>query len=271
MTQIKSPQKGFKYSVDLISVALVFFSIGISLLPIYIDLSWVWLLAIAVTLLMIKPITSLVQHNHVHVDIFHQRLLNTLFDWVLALSTGHIASEWVLHHNIGHHGNAINSLTDSSSVRHAKTRDYMSKWQYILTGSLKIYPDCCRMAWQLHQRQKKSYLIHLIGESLLLLAFYLYFLSVNLQMTLCFLILPNIINRALVWLGAYWHHLEVPAEHAYNSSNMYAGPFFNWISLNIGYHIAHHEKPSLHWSKLKTHTEQIKHQIPAQQILQKIP
>jgi len=260
-----------KYRIDWISIALVVGVVVISLWPIFTRLHWLAWLAIAVLLMIVKPITSLVQHNHVHYPIFNARWLNTGFNWLLSVSTGHIASEWVLHHNIGHHGNAINSLADTSSVRHPQTREYMSKWQYIVTGSLKIYPDCFRMAWDFYHQGKKRYLINMCLETQILLSVYAVLFAINATMTFWFLLVPNLINRALVWLGAYWHHLEVPANSAYDSSNMYTGPFFNWISLNIGYHIAHHEKPSLHWSHLKEHTQKISDKIPEQQILARIP
>ncbi len=260
-----------KYRIDLISIALVVGIATISLLPIFVPLHGLVLLAIVGALIVVKPITSLVQHNHVHYPIFNSTWLNTGFNWLLSISTGHIASEWVLHHNIGHHGNPINSLDDTSSVRHVQTREYMSKWQYILTGSLKIYPDCCRMAWAFYQQQKKQFLWAMIVETLILLAVYGVLFYVDFTMTFWFLLIPSLANRALVWLGAYWHHLDVPANSAYDSSNMFTGSFFNWISLNIGYHIAHHLKPSLHWSLLKQYSDQIGDKIPEQQILQKIP
>lgn len=260
-----------KYNIDLISVGLVLFILLISLLPIYVPLNPVSLVIIVLLLVFIKPITSLVQHNHVHFNIFNAKILNTIFDLLLSVSTGHICSEWVLHHNIGHHGNTINSLQDTSSVKHPKTREYMTKTVYILSGSLKIFPDCCKMALDFYKKNKKKYLITLILETLFLLYVYAYFLMFNFKMALLFLIIPNIISRALVWLGAYWHHLEVPATSSYDTTNMFEGPFFNFISLNIGYHIAHHEKPTLHWSKLKERTSQIRDKIPAELILSKIP
>ncbi|PKL75505.1 MAG: hypothetical protein CVV27_14995, partial [Candidatus Melainabacteria bacterium HGW-Melainabacteria-1] len=258
----KSNLNLIRYPIDLFSIGLVIGVLALSLMPIYLELNLLSLLAITALLLFFKPIASLVQHNHVHYAIFNSRFLNTIFDLLLAISAGHICSEWTLHHNIGHHGNPINSLADTSSVRHPKTRKYMSKLEYIILGSLKIYPDCCRMAWRFYQQGKPRYLITLVYESIFWLAVHAYFLSVNPSMALLFLVLANLINRALVWLGAYWQHLNVPAQNLYDSSNMYAGPIFNLISLNIGYHVAHHEQPTLHWSKLKARSQIILPNIP---------
>ncbi len=260
-----------RYRVDWLSVSIVLFVFGLSLLPVYLHLNNLSLLVITGLLLFFKPITSLIQHNHVHYAIFNSRWLNTAFDLLLAVTTGHLCSEWTLHHNIGHHGNVINSQADTSSVKHPDQQRYMSKLEYIWTGSLKIYPDCLNMAWRFYQQGKPRYLTTLIVESLFWLAFHLYLLSVNFMMALLFFVLANLINRALVWLGAYWQHLDVPAQNIYDSSNMYAGPIFNLISLNIGYHVAHHEQPTLHWSKLKARTELILAKIPAHHILQKLP
>lgn len=269
----KPPTKDalLRYPVDLISVGLALGVLVLSLLPLYLQLSPVSLLLIAGLLLFFKPIVSLIQHNHVHYAIFNSKILNRGFDLLLALSAGHICSEWVLHHNIGHHGHQINSAEDTSSVFNCKTQQYMSKLEYIFSGSLKIYPDCCRMAWQFYRQGKPRYLITLISESIFWLALHAYFLSLNFWMAFWFLLVANLINRALVWLGAYWQHLDVPASELYNSANMYTGPIFNLISLNIGYHVAHHEQPSLHWSQLKQRTELILARIPESHILQKLP
>jgi beta-carotene hydroxylase len=260
-----------RYPVDYVSVGLTLGVLGLSLLPIYVPLSPLMLVLVVGLLIFFKPIVSLIQHNHGHYAIFNAAPLNIAFDLLLALTAGHLCVEWTLHHNIGHHGNAINSLDDTSSVRHPQTRAYYSKWQYIVAGSLKIYPDCCRMAWDFYRQGKPRYLIQLIYESIFWIAIHAYFLSVNFTMAFWFLLVANMVNRALVWLGAYWQHLNVPATHAYNSTNMYAGPIFNWISLNIGYHIAHHDQPTLHWSRLKVRTEMLLPRIPAEHVLEKLP
>lgn len=261
-----------RYSIDFWSVGLVTGVLVLSLLPIFLPtLSLGYLLLITALLAFFKPITSLVQHNHMHIGIFHSRYLNKIFELLLAISAGHICAEWTLHHNIGHHGNPINSLDDTASVRHPQTRDYMSKSEYIFLGSLRIYPDSCRMAWQYYRQGKPRHLYTLIYESIFWLAVHAFFLSLNFKMACLFLLLANLINRALVWLGGYWNHLFVPAHDHYDSSNMYTGPIFNLLSLNVGYHVAHHERPTLHWSKLKEHTQTILPRIPLSNILQKLP
>lgn len=260
-----------RYPIDWVSIAITLWVLALSLLPIYVPLPPLAMIAVCGLLIFFKPIVSLIQHNHVHYAIFNSRPLNLLFDLLLAITAGHICSEWVLHHNIGHHGHAINSEEDTSRVYNTRTQKYMSKWEYIVSGSLKIYPDCSRMAWQFYRQGKPRYLIAMIYETIFWLAIHVYFLSVNLTMAFWFLVMANLINRALVWLGAYWQHLDVPANDLYDSANMYAGPVFNWISLNIGYHVAHHEQPTLHWSRLKQRSEYIREQIPPAQILKKLP
>jgi len=268
---MSAKQPVLRYKVDSLSVVLVLFVLALSLLPLYVEVNALGLCVLVGLLLFFKPIASLVQHNHVHYPIFHSKFLNTAFDLLLAISAGHLCSEWMLHHNIGHHGNRINSREDASSVRHADTGRYMGKLEYIITGSLKIYPDCLRQALQFYRQKKPRFLRVMLAETLFWLVVHAYFLSVNLKMAFFFLLLANVINRALVWLGAYWHHLNVPAENIYNSTNMYTAPFFNLISLNIGYHVAHHERPSLHWSRLKERTAEILPLIPSSHILEKIP
>ena len=260
-----------KYNIDIISILVVLFILFISIIPIFIKLNVLTLALIGLLLLFIKPITSLVQHNHVHFNIFNAKSLNILFDLLLSISTGHICSIWVLHHNIGHHQSEINSLADTSSVKNYKTRAYMSKLEYIISGSIKVFPECCSMALDFYKKGKKEYLVTLILEVLFMILVHLFFLVINFKMTLLFLIIPNLINPCLVWLGAYWQHLEVPANSVYDSANMFEGKFFNFISFNIGYHIAHHEKPTLHWSKLKERTSQIIDKVPKQLILHKLP
>ena len=53
-----------------------------------------------------------------------------------------------------------------------------------------------------------------------------------------------------------------------NASRNRVNPLYNALTGNLGLHTAHHKRPGLHWSLLPKLHEQIRHQIPKEQILQ---
>ena len=84
----------------------------------------------------------------------------------------------------------------------------------------------------------------------------------NANLTVVFLVIPNILAGALVWWESYVHHHGVPGTHIFDGSVTTTGRGFNHRNFNIGHHTAHHEKPTLHWSLLPQRTEVIAEKIP---------
>jgi beta-carotene hydroxylase len=259
-----------RYKADFYPVLLICFIIFLGLLPVYFPLSVLTAACLWLAIMIIKPVTSFIQHNHVHIGIFRQKWLNFLFDLLIALATGYGSPEWELQHNIGHHRNT-NSAKDPASVIHPKTGKLMSRWHYVFYGSITIFIDSYKIALAKAKSGNNKYLYRLFTHLFFQVLLLSMLMFKSFAVTMIFFVIPNVISRGLVWWGSYWHHLDVPNNTVYDSANTCTDNFFNRISFNSGFHATHHEKPTLHWSLLPERTEVIWSKIPETCIYEKLP
>ena len=88
-------------------------------------------------------------------------------------------------------------------------------------------------------------------------------LAWNWQVALAFVVLPNFLSAWLIWWQSYPHHHEMPCTSIYDGSMTVERWAYNRVTFNIGHHTAHHEKPTLHWTRLPERTRLIVERIPA--------
>jgi fatty acid desaturase len=256
----------FRYSADIRPVAWVTTALFLSLLPFVIDryhslgpweMSALWLVSIQA-----RRRAPYSQHNHGHLPVFGSAALNTLYDAVLMLVTGYPTAMWELQHNLGHHRNLLDPNKDPAAIVDAKGRPYGRLW-YTIRGNCLILRDAVRIGRaeaargkpRLLQKIRWELCLHTILLGLLCLA--------SVKLTLIYFVFPNVLAGALVWWESYVHHLGVPMTGTYDGSVTTTGRAFNHRNFNIGFHTAHHEKPTLHWSLLEPRTEVIRAKIPS--------
>lgn len=202
------------------------------------------------------------QHNHAHLPVFSSRAWNTAYDAVLTFVTGYPTALWELHHNIGHHRNFLEPETDVASIYDPRTNRPYSRLWYTIRGNGTIHRDALRIA-KAEAARGKPKLLHKLWLELAIQAIVLgALLALNAKLTLAFVVGPNLLAAALVWWESYVHHLGVPGTGIYDGSVTTTGKRFNHVNFNIGFHTAHHEKPTLHWSLLPQRTDVIAAKIP---------
>ncbi len=202
------------------------------------------------------------QHNHAHLAVFGGPALNTVYDAILTLVTGYPTALWELHHNIGHHRHFLTPETDPASIFDPKTKRVVSRVGYTFWGNLTIHRDSLRIARAEADRGKPRLLQKLWFELAVQAIVLGLLFAWNANLTVLFLVIPNIFAGALVWWESYVHHLGVPMTNTFDGSVTTTGRAFNHRNFNIGHHTAHHEKPTLHWSLLPGRTEAIASKIP---------
>lgn len=255
---------GLKYAVDGLPLTVIAVCFVLSILPVFWGLN-VWLLIpywLLVTAL--KNATLSAQHNHAHLSMFHHPVANFVLDIVLAQTTGYSTPEWELQHNRGHHRNYLNPREDLTSPVNEHTGETVGIWSFVWQGSWRGFGEAWGIAKEAQLRGKPEFLKRLkqhVGIQVALTALWVW---LNPVMGLLFFVYSNVIARALIWWGSYWHHLNAPCTNLYDASNTCTSHFLNAISFNNGYHTVHHEQPALHWSLLPQRTEQVSHLIPAQ-------
>lgn len=252
-----------RYPADRWPLAVVALAFVMCIVPLFhafapLPLAGYWLVVF-----VLRRIATAAQHGHAHLSVFRSsKILNFVYDTLLAHETGLTTPEWELHHNRGHHRDYRNPAQDVFSVFDPETGRPVSRWRYSIGASLRCWGDSIRIAKEAGPVEKKNLLgrfwAHLAVQAGLIAVFTL----INPAMGLLFAVLQTFTVRCSVAWSSYWHHFEVPMTVVYDSSRTLLDPLHNRLSFNSGHHTAHHEKPTLHWSLLPARTEAIRHLIP---------
>lgn len=227
--------------------------------------SYIWLFFGGVLWLLIPcavlAITAtLAKHNHSHHPTFTRRWVNRLFDYWLTLLTGSSTTSISVAHRVRHHGRN-QSPDDLVRVSLVANRP---AWRALIT----YVPLVVRESWRfqaidLMDKRRLSLRRALRRERIALWAFIGTGMIVDWRHFLLAFPLP--------WLGAQWflvavnlpQHDGCDAASRWGHSRNVVGRASNWLFLNNGFHTAHHERPSLHWSLLpEWHRLHVAAQLP---------
>ena len=88
--------------------------------------------------LTLKIFIAAWNHHHHHVHTFRKRFLNRFLEIVYTFHTGVSTNVWVLHHNLGHHGNCLDQSKDEFGWRR-KDGTKMGVWEYAFTIAVTGY------------------------------------------------------------------------------------------------------------------------------------
>lgn len=260
------PNRGqlLRYSADWLPVSVV---LGAFLLHVAI---FFWA-SPALALLGLLPVTAIstvvaaFNHHHQHVNAFRSRVLNRIYDLVLAVQTGVGPYTWVLHHNLGHHRNYLNqppcATPDESHWTRGDGRQ-MGRIEYTLHLLLHHQVDVYRIGRR-HPQVFRRYLLMKIP----CYAFAAAGLYLNPLNYLLVFFVPSLLALTHTCWATYEHHAGHHASDHVEASVNRENSLFNLLTCNLGLHTAHHMKPGLHWSELPALHASIRSQIPDRQLL----
>lgn len=263
-------KKVLRYKIDLIPVAIVIAVVSIQLSAVV--WHWPWY-SIPLILLLIRHV-SLTEHNHAHLGIFASNTLNEVFGWLCFLSNGIPLEFYRVHHVKNHH--RYNQLFNDLEKDWSSTFGFrgchfpdqpVSKAYYVLTFPVITTASC--LIHLLRSPGSKS--LKRFTASLAVIVFISIGLClVNWTGFIMFLFVPWTVVIFAHGFNNYNQHIGCSLDDPYNSANESLSVFGKAIWLNIGYHIEHHMKPSLHWSKLPNLHRQIRPLIPSERLYKKI-
>jgi len=222
----------------------------------------------ALALLPLFALSTMVaafNHHHQHVNVFHARLLNRVYDVLLAVQTGVGPYTWVLHHNLGHHQNYLHqppSVTPDESHWTRQDGTTMGRIEYTLHLFLHHQVDVYRVG-----RKHPTIFRHYLLMKLPCFAFIAAGMWFKPLSYLLVFFIPGVLALLHTCWATHEHHAGHPAtEHLHASTNR-EHPLFNLLTCNLGLHTAHHLKPGVHWSELPQVHANIRSQIPQHQLL----
>jgi len=196
-------------------------------------------------------------HNHVHVPIFHERLLNRLYSSWLSFFYGCPNFAWIPTHLQNHHRYQNGPGDNTSTARYSSKNTLWAALSYPIRSTAWQAPEV--KAYALRMRVRGGSAFHdvllqssavLIGHAALLAAAgYFRGSEAFVALFACFT-LPSLLAPSWMMFTNYLQHVECDASSADNHSRNFVNPFFNWLTFDNGYHTVHHESPGLHWSLL---------------------
>lgn len=253
-----------RYKADRGRVAFVVAAFGLRVAVFLLASPWV-ALASLLPLWLLGMFVAPLNHHHQHLNTFRSALLNRLYELPLALQTAVGPFAWVLHHNLGHHRNYLRQPPQAEADESHWTRSdgsQMGRFEYtahlVLTHQAEILQVGRR-----HPELLRSYLwmkLPLWG----LLAIGLWWNPLN---ALAVFIIPAFLTLVHTAWATYEHHAGCGTESHMEASVNRLSPIYNYMTGNLGYHTAHHQRPTLHWSLLPAHHARIEHKIPDDQKL----
>jgi fatty acid desaturase len=247
-----------RHRIDVVSVSMVWFALGIQLLALFLD--WSWLVVVPIVLLARQ--VNLVEHNHAHAKIFYERRLNDALGWMCFLSNG-VPLEFYEEHHVKNHHRYNNQIEDWSSVfgfagcRHPDRP--VSRAYYILTFPLLTI---CSSLTVIARAPGSRVFWRFLRSMAVVTTLCVGLVLVDPLGFLLFFIVPWVVIFHGLGMTNYRHHYGCAYSNPYDSSNVMFGLPFGLLGFNIGLHVSHHMKPSLHWSQLPTHHESIRELIP---------
>lgn len=214
-------------------------------------LAGLWIVSFAA-----RSVAPVHQHCHAHHGIFHPSAANALYDVILMVAAGNLTVVWELQHVQGHHRMYLRGHGDPANQHRFGRRRGQRLVFTILGDALSFWDALAISAGQPRQRAR------LIGHQLLQLAILGALVSWAPVAGFVFFVVPWVLLRWTVFWFSYAQHDDVPLTDVYTGSVTHLG-LTNRLYLNVGHHTAHHEKPTLHWTRLPARTAQILHRIPS--------
>lgn len=211
------------------------------------DVSWISI--VLVTALVFSCYLSLnINHNLLHVSMFHSPVLNTAINAILSVCTGIPVSVIYYPHVVNHHPNSCNDLDWTGAHLVTGKTGVNRIFSYVFKANFSILKHRPKSFFEGMNTQRK---VSLVVETISLVTFGLFFLYYHPARFLVHCWIPWFLSQnALVFMNFLLHD-----GCEYNSDSRHSRNFntslLNYFLLNGGYHTAHHLKPTLHWSQLK--------------------
>ncbi|HEV7646339.1 MAG TPA: fatty acid desaturase [Pyrinomonadaceae bacterium] len=269
--EISKPKTAFKqgsvirYSIDIISVAVVLATVGVQFIAYY--QAWPWY-TLPVILIGVRSL-HLVEHNHTHLRIFRQKFLNEILGYMFFASNGVPVEVYELQHVRNHHrfsqrwsGGKDSDWSSSFGFEGCEFPNKpVSRFYYGITFSLLAF---LHSMIEFVRAPGTPIFWSFIRTSVVVLTLSALMIARDPWNWFLFFGLPILIVWVSLGFSNYDHHAGCDMKTPHTAANENLRFFQRFPGFNIGYHVEHHIKPTLHWSQLPKLHQTNKDHIPAE-------
>lgn len=242
--------RGAELRADLVPALAIGVGTAAAFVPFAVALPLPALAALWVASTALRSVAPVHQHCHAHRKVFQIGVLDAAYDALLALAAGNVTAVWEHQHVRGHHRAYLERTRDPAN----NDRFGGGRVRFTILGDASSFVDSLRLA-------DRRTLPRLVRQQLLQLAALAVLLAIDAPLALAFFVVPWLLLRWIVFWFSYAQHDSVPMSDVYSGSVTHFG-WTNRVYLNVGHHTAHHEKPTLHWTRLPARTARIIERIP---------
>jgi len=241
-----------RHPSDLWALALVATVLAVQLWLFFRVASPWWAGAGVVALFPLQSVTVGCVHYQAHRAVFATAWLNRLYEIVLFFQTGLPPYLLTLHHNLGHHREYLDPVRDTLRWKHPNGEP-MRFGRYVWINFRDLIPNT--LAVGRNHPVPLARMIRFLPACVLPLCA---LLAIDPLRTLLVLVVPMLANTLNLIRIGYQQHAGLDTSDPLTASRDVEGRLYNLLTLNSGYHTAHHLKPGLHWSELaRLHEEAV--------------
>ena len=207
--------------------------------------------------LLLSTLTVVVVHNHTHISFFTSKRFNRFLDYWLSICQACPVSFFLPFHQGNHHA-FTGQDQDVSKVRGNESYCFLG----FCLHPFKVLPHLWRFIRDHRNLLQKKLARRIKVELIILISIEIILFSLDPIKFLYAVLIPQAMAFHIMLASNFLQHAGLSNSVFMNSSRNFTGKIFNLIYQNVGYHTAHHHKPSLHWSQLPICHQEIENQIP---------
>jgi fatty acid desaturase len=208
-------------------------------------------------------ISSIVNHNHMHCEIFRARLMNRLLNLILSLVRGHTASDIIVPHNLNHHAQTSTPRDWIRPELAGAGLGWVRLARYVVSASANMQIQRRRdRAPRLEKRRQSSLVMERASLAVVILLASWH----DWEVFLLFNVLPWMLGLALLVGANLLQHEGCEPDAPFGGSRNFTGQAGNWLLFNNGFHTAHHLDPGRHWSQLPALHSSIRVKLPREDL-----
>lgn len=204
-------------------------------------------LLIVPTLVFTSYICLNINHNQMHVQLFKGQAANTILNVVLSIATGVPVTTIYVPHLFNHHPNPNTSKDWMGGHVVGNRRGLWRIVFYTIRAQIEQMKQRPRSLFEGLPFERK---ISLVCEALCLALFSVLNLALNPLAFLVHSVVPWVLSSNLLVFINFFLHDGCDANTDYLHSKTFTSRVLNFFLLNGGFHLAHHERPRMHWADL---------------------